>query len=443
MRNIFTAVVFLLFSFSIATQAQIITTVAGGDTTGLGDGGLATACELFEPIGVAVDNAGNLYICDRGNNRVRKVNNTGIITTIAGTGTAGYNGDGLPATSAQVNYPYAVAIDDTGNVFIADELNNRIRKINTSGIITTIAGTGTAGYNGDNIAATGAELNSPDGIAIDGSGNVYLSDYNNNRVRKINTSGIITTYAGTGIGPYNGDNFSASTSNLYHPFGIALDNGGNLYIADFSNNRLRRVNVSGIITTIGGNGIPGIAGDGGPATTAELDLAGVAVDVSGNIYIGDAGRNIVRKINSSGVITTIAGTGVDGYNGDNQPATQAELFNPVGVAVDASENLYIADFGNDRIRYIRSTVFVNQISGITDAMHVYPNPSSGIFTINIVSGNEVNVRLCITNVTGEKVKEIMAVTNTPVDIKLDVPDGIYFLTASTSSEFWSQKIIVG
>ncbi|HMG81488.1 MAG TPA: T9SS type A sorting domain-containing protein, partial [Ferruginibacter sp.] len=241
---------------------------------------------------------------------------------------------------------------------------------------------------------------------------------------------------------YNGENIAATDAQLFNPNGVAIDGAGNIYIVDYSNSRIRKVNTSGFIATIAGNGTAGYSGDNFAATAAELRPLGIAVDGSGNVYIGDANNDAVRKINTTGVITTIAGTGVGGFSGDGGPANMAQLHGPVGVAIDNEGSMYIGDAANNRIRYIRSTVFVNQISGITDAMHVYPNPSSGIFTINIVSGNEANVRLCITNVTGEKVKEIMAVTNTPVDVKLDVPDGIYFLTAITTQGLLNQKIVL-
>ena len=443
MRNIFTLVVFLLFSFSIAAQAQMISTIAGDSLTGYnGDNIAATAAELSEPIGIAVDASSNLYICDRFNNRLRKVNSSGIITTIAGTGTAGYNGDNGPATDAEIKDPYGIALDASGNVYFSDNGNNRIRKISATGIITTVAGNGTRGYNEDGIPATAAELSDPSGLAFDAGGNLYVADFSNYRIRKIDTAGIISTIAGTGTAGYNGENIAATSAELSNPSGLAIDAIGNIYIVDYSNSRIRKVNTSGFIATIAGNGTGGYSGDNFAATSAELRPLGIAVDGSGNVYIGDANNDAVRKINSSGIITTIAGTGVGGFSGDGGPANMAQLHGPVGVAIDNEGSMYIGDAANNRIRYIRSTVFVNQISGITDAMHVYPNPSSGIFTINIVSGNEANVRLCITNVTGEKVKEIMAVTNTPVDVKLDVPDGIYFLTAITTQGLLNQKIVL-
>ena len=218
----------------------------------------------------------------------------------------------------------------------------------TTGIITTIAGNGIAGYSGDGGLATNAELNNPYGVAVDSNGNIYIADTNNNRIRKVNsTTGIITTIAGNGTAGYSGDGGLATNAELYYPYGVAVDSNGNIYIADTYNNRIRKVNsTTGIITTIAGNGTAGYSGDGGPATNAQLNYPyGVAVDSSGNIYIADTDNNRIRKVNSTtGIITTIAGNGNPGYSGDGGPATNAELYDPSGVAVDSNGNIYIADY---------------------------------------------------------------------------------------------------
>jgi hypothetical protein len=336
----------------VAFGPGIITTSAGNGTYGYsGDTAAATSAELANPYGVAVDGAGNLYIADNANNRIRKVTPGGTITNVAGTGTAGYNGDNIPATSASLAYPGGVAVDGAGNLYIADYGNNRIRKVTLGGTITTVAGTGTAGYNGDNIAATSAEV-SPSGVAVDGAGNLYIADMGNNRIRKVTPGGTITTVAGTGTSGYNGDNIAATSAEV-NPYGVAVDGAGNFYIADYGNSRIRKVTPGGIITTVAGTGTPGYSGDNGAATSAELDGPyGVAVDGTGNLYIADVGNNVIRKVTPGGTITSVAGNGTPGYSGDGGSSTSASLYHPYSVAVDGSGNFYIGDWANNVIRKV-------------------------------------------------------------------------------------------
>jgi sugar lactone lactonase YvrE len=331
-----------------------ITTVAGNGTPGFsGDGGPATNAGLPEPYGVAVDAAGNLYIVDINNHRVRKVSVSGTITTVAGNGTPGFSGDGGPATNARLAYPTGVAVDAAGNLYIADRLNSRVRKVSTSGTITTVAGDGSAGFSGDGGPATNAQLAGPYGVAVDAAGNLYIADFQNSRVRKVSTSGTITTVAGDGSFGFSGDGGPATNAQLAGPNGVAVDAAGNLYIADINNHRVRKVSTSGTITTVAGNGTPGFSGDGGPATNARLrPPTGVAVDAAGNLYIADIFNQRVRKVSTSGTITTVAGTGIYGFSGDGGPATNARLAYPSGVAVDAAGNLYIADQNNHRVRKV-------------------------------------------------------------------------------------------
>jgi sugar lactone lactonase YvrE len=226
-------------------------------------------------------------------------------------------------------------MDSAGNIYIADMRNNRIRKVAASGIITTVAGNGTGGYSGDNGPATSASLSSPLGVALDSSGNIYIADYGNSRIRKVDTTGTITTVAGNGIQRYSGDNGPATSASLYGCTGVALDSSGNIYIADNYNNRIRKVNTVGTIITVAGNGTPGYSGDNGPATSASLDHpSNIAMDSSGNIYIADSYNNRIRKVDTSGIITTVAGSYFKGYAGDNGPATAAWLYYHNGVEVD-------------------------------------------------------------------------------------------------------------
>jgi trimeric autotransporter adhesin len=493
------------------TPGGVITAYAGNGQEGFsGDGGLATAAQLFNPRGLAVDASGNLYIADTGNNRVRKVSPSGVIstavnpgngigwvasdaagdlyitsgnsilradpsgnvTTFAGTNQPGLGGDGGPATAAMLAAPGGVGVDSAGNVYVADSGNNVIRKINPQGIISTIAGTpGKYGFSGDGGAATSAMLFQPSDVSPDAMGNLYIDDGLNYRIRVVNSEGVISTVAGGGGSLQNGppsgaaiagagiqvdgsgnilvaepgyrvvrrvvphqsistvagvlptaaagDGLQATSISLLQPFGVGV-NGGNVYITDVLDNRLRMVSPTGIITTVAGNGIPGGSGNGGPASQAGLngpldfgfdpagDLylstglvireitasgtimafagtspgyggdGGLAIeaqlygpadavgDSNGNVYISDKVNNLIRKVNASGVISTYAGnaaTRAAGFTGDGGLATEAELSTPYQLALDSSDNLYIADYGNNRVRKITPDDIISTVAG--------------------------------------------------------------------------------
>jgi sugar lactone lactonase YvrE len=331
-----------------------INTFAGSGTAGFsGDGGPARQAKLDAPGGLAF-RSGSLYISDHGNhnNRVRKVNSSRRISTVAGRSGAGFSGDGGQATSAKLNYPIGLAVDGSGRLYIADSANHRVRRVGTSGKIGTIAGTGTAGFLGEGSPAVLAHLNFPWGLAVSGGG-YYLADSNNNRVRKVSSSGSITTVAGNGTFGFGGDDGPATAAKLEQPGAVAVGRSGNLFIADFGNNRVREVDSSGTITTVAGTGAQGFSGDGGNATNAKLNApSGLAVDHSGNLYIADSGNNRVRKVNGAGKIITVAGTGKGGFSGDGSKATKAKLNYPIGLAFDRSHNLFIADSGNHRVRRV-------------------------------------------------------------------------------------------
>jgi sugar lactone lactonase YvrE len=333
----------------------IISTYAGNGTAGFsGDSGAASSAELDQPVGSAMDGAGNFYFSDSDNNRIREITPEGVISTYAGNGTAGFSGDGGAATSAELSGPLGIAFDNAGNLYIADSGNERVRRVTPLGIISTIAGNGTPGYNGDGVAATGAELNNPNGIVADTSGNIYIGDYFNNRVREVNTAGIISTVAGNGTGGYSGDGGLAINAEVDWPAGLALDTSGDIYIADDNNSRVREVNQAGIISTIAGTGYGGYNGDGIPATSAELYAPDrLAIDGAGNVYISEYGNNRIRKVNTSGIISTVAGTGIAGFSGDGGLATSAEINIPRGITVDQNGNLYISDADNSRIRKVQ------------------------------------------------------------------------------------------
>jgi sugar lactone lactonase YvrE len=336
-----------------------LTTVAGDGGEQLGDGGPATKAAFCGTSDVTLDAEGNMYIADGGiycsgpgGHTVRKVDPDGTITTVAGTGEPDFSGDGGPATKARLNVPFAVAVDREGNLYITDEGNYRIRKVDKEGIITTFAGTGEDRHSGDGGPATSAQLRDPGGIAFDAQGNLYVADYTS--VRKIDPSGTITTVAGTGEVGFSGDGGPATEAKLT-AYDVALDHKGNIYICDLENQRIRKVDRDGIIHTVAGSGKKGYSGDGGSATKAALkDPWGIAVDREKNVYIADHHNRVVRKVDPKGKITTIAGTGEAGFNREEGPATKVMLHDPIGLFFDDSSSvLYIADTLNGRIRALR------------------------------------------------------------------------------------------
>ncbi|MBI4052352.1 MAG: hypothetical protein HY400_07580 [Elusimicrobia bacterium] len=338
----------------LSTPGPTFITVAGGGNLvfDIGDGGGATSA-TFRSLDIAVDAWGNIYIADADNHSIRKVAFSGVITTVAGNGIAGYSGDGGPATSASLNDPQGVAVDRSGNIYISDTRNQRIRKVDSFGVITTIAGSGVRGYGGDGGPAILAKFNWPKSLYADASGNVYVGDYSNSRIRKIDSSGVITTAAGNGLSGFYGDGGPATSAQIKNPWDVTGDVLGNLYIADTYNGRIRKVDASGIITTVAGNGIAGYSGDGGPATLASLyNPNGVAVDSSGNLYIADTYNRRIRKVEPSGIIRTVAGNGVAASDGDGGPAALARLKSPLTAATRGKE-VYVLD-GTGRVRWLTS-----------------------------------------------------------------------------------------
>ncbi len=410
-------------------KAQTITTIAGNGFAGYnGDGILAINAELHSPQNITLDAQGNIYIVDLLNSRIRKVTvSTGLISTVAGTDSAGYNGDGILATSAKLHSPHDIKLDALGNIYIADIGNKRIRKITVStGIISTIAGTGISGYNGDGIAADTAQLMSPCAIALDTSGNVYIADQLSSRIRKVTVAtGLISTIVGTGINGYNGDSIAFDTAKISTPIGIAVDKYGNVYISD-QTTRIRKIDISnGLIYTIAGTVASTYNGDGNALTTNIYNASGLFIDVDGNIYFGDEGSYRARKIiASTGMISTIAGTGAISYNGDNILAINANLA-AAGVALDTSGNVYIADAGNSRIRKINMNTGISDISYSYNSIKVYPNPSSNNITFRLSSFTQ-NETLLITDIFGRVVyKENIRANETQVAVS-NWSSGIYF-----------------
>ena len=362
----------------------LINTVAGAGTAGFGgDGGQASDAQLWSPAAVAVDLAGNLYIADQSNHRVREVlSTTGEIITIAGNGTPGFTGDGGPATNAQINSPSGLAVDLQGNVYFSDSVENVVREILvSSGTIITVAGAlDTEGFSGDGGPATSASLNHPLGLAVDPQGNLLICDAGNSRVREVSGfTGDIMTVAGNGTYGHSGDGILATEATLKFPASVSLDEIGNLYFSDTFDNTIRKIDQStGIMSTVAGNGKNGFSGDGGVATQASLAHPdGVAFDGMGNIYIADTANDVIRKVDATGQIQTIAGQPqLVGFAGDGGPATAALLGiqNGAGLAVDASGNLILADMQNQRIRQVAFTYATSMTVTTTANPTVFGQP---------------------------------------------------------------------
>lgn len=334
------------------SPAGVAAMLAGTGTFGyLGDGGAAAEAHLFFPFAVALDAAGDLYIADQRNHRVRKVGPDGSITTVAGVGVQGSAGDGSMAAGAQLHTPAAVAVDATGRVWIGDEGAHRVRLAVPGGVIETVAGTGVRGYSGDGGPASKAQLFAPAGVALDGAGNAYIADASNHRVRRVTPTGIIQTYAGRGVRGYGGDGGPALEAQMDTPRALALDAQGNLYVAEYGNHAVRRITPEGKIETVAGTGVAGYAGDGGKAVNANLNgPLGIAVDAFGNLLIADSENHRVRVVTGDGTIHTAAGDGVAGFEGDGGAAAAARLYLPAGVAAGADGAVYVADVWNHRVR---------------------------------------------------------------------------------------------
>ena len=344
------------------TPGQISTIIGTGIAGSGGDGGPGKSAQVNSPYGVTVDAVGNVYVADYANSKIRRLQNNDFMQTMAGCGTVSVScidqTEGRLAGATAIFSPWDVVVDPSGSFYFPDSGLNRIRKVTNPGfLLSNYAGT-SAGFSGDGGAAINARLKNPIGLALDSSGNLYFSDHDNQRVRKITPAGVISTVAGTGVAGYSGDGGQATSAQLNAPHGLAVDTAGNLYIADTTNYRIRKVTTAGIITTVAGNGtIPfgSDIGDNNLATSAGVVPWDVEVDEAGNLYISDWLYSRIRKVTANnGVITTVAGTGVAGFSGDGGPATSAALNSPTGLALDSQGNIYVADTGNHRIRKINA-----------------------------------------------------------------------------------------
>ena len=558
MKTKFHLLPFLIFVVCHATalQGQIISTIAGNGTSGYtGTGGPATAAELFHPKGTATDDSGNVYIADADNNMIRKISLTGTITTICGYLAGGFSGDGGLAIYAGLSRPNSIAIDRTGNIYICDADNQRIRKIDTAGIIHTLVGDGTGGYIGDGGHAATAEINEPGAIAVDKYGNLYIADELNNVIRKVDTAGIITSFAGNGATGFSGEGGPATAATIGFPFGVACDTAGNVFFSLTYEDRICKVDPAGIMTTYAGvgGGAGGFAGDGGPATAASIDNPwGIGTDLTGNVYIADFANERIRKVDLAGNITTFAGNGGTGFSGDGSAAVGAKLRDPAGVSADATGNVYIADYNNHRIRKVSianhapyfvsgasqsitvcedtamfsinstlvvvdsdnaqletwsqvtapvhgtltasygtfstgstltpaglsyipntgytghdsfkisvsdniaadtitvyvtdtncaSTTSVAMQNNGTSMMTIFPNPGNGVFELSIAAPLDESAHVVITDLVGKKVSEFITTTNKQIALDIEAPSGIYLIEATSAHNHWSNKLVI-
>jgi trimeric autotransporter adhesin len=438
-----------LLLLTLSGDAQIITTYAGTGIAGYsGDGGPATAAQLYSPFGLAMDTAGNLFIAEQINHIIRKVAADGTISTYTGTGAAGYSGDGGPATNAKFSYPYAIALDHKGNLYFTDRDNNNIRKIDAAGIITTVP------LIVRIICPPGAPLwiicSIPSGIAIDDSDIIYFTNFDLEVLKLKNDTAVL--FAGNCLQSYRGDGGLATNAALNNPRGLACDHNGNLYIADNGNNVVRKVNRAGIISTYVGAGCPGsFHGDGGPATVAGMfGPFGVATDYAGNLFIEDFYNRRIRKVNSAGIITTVAGNGIAAYTGDGGPATAASFYDATGLAVDKYGFLYIADLWYSVIRKVtRANVRINDADIPQNDISLYPNPNKGVFYIKgqLTANAGEPLTLEVVNMSGQIVyKTILPARQNGIDaiIKLNenLSSGFYLLHISGTAADETIRFVV-
>lgn len=437
---------FISILIPVFLHGQTISTIAGtGSSVATGDGGPATAAGTPNPAGGEFDKYGNYFFADGASNRIRKISPLGTISTVAGNGVGGYLSDGVLATNTRLYNPICVALDTIGNLYIADAANHRVRKVNAiTNLISTFAGTGNPAFSGDGGPATSADLFGIQSICLDKNGNVYIADGFNYRIRKVNTSGIITTFVGTGVPGYSGEGTLADTSMVGLVAGMCTDTNGNLY---FTNNsislRVMKVNTSGILQTVAGTGLGSYSGDGIPATNANIGPVAVAIDSFNNLFIADKVNRRIFKVEAvTGIIYSVAGDGTLGDAGDGGPATTASLYSPVDVALDACGNLYIPTIGGTTIgtgRRIRKVDFnpTCTIPSLTTnspllepcEVKIFPNPAAT--ELNLTATNKIT-EVCLYNIVGQAVYSQVCFTNSLTLPLRHLHPGVYVVRVTDS-----------
>jgi hypothetical protein len=446
-KAVFFVTSILVYINSCMVQAQSynisnLTKPVYGGRNYSGDGGPDTLAELNNPQGIAVDGKGNIYIADYGNNRVRKIDVNGIITTFAGDSVQGYSGDGGPANKAELFYPIFLAADKIGNIYISDNGNDRIRKVDTNGIITTFAGNGIGGSggHGDGGQADTAEFSSVYGVAVGDSGNVFVSDISDARIRKINNKGIISTYAGGGASNL-GDGGPATMAVLSDPWSVGADDSGNVYVEELANVRIRKIDNKGIINEFAGNGNYSYSGDGGPADSASIEANSMGCGAFGSVFIADGNNYRIRVVNSSGIISSIAGTGSIG-NSTGGPALLASFGSSSGVATDAKGNVYFVDGDYACVRMLSPIPTSIAEKQENSFLHVFPVPFTTTANIVFSSGGKYYIE--VDDVTGRKLENMECFGKQYVLSRNGLAAGVYFLRVyDAAKEFMAtEKIII-
>ena len=437
--------IFMLFFVVTEAWSQNITTVAGTGFGGYnGDNIPATSAQLMGPSDVCVDDSGNIFIAELDGFRIRKIDHaTHIISTIAGNGICGLSTDGTVAAGNSIDTACSVQVDRYGSVYFCENGTNRIRKIDSDGRLQTVAGIGAAGYNGDEIEATSAKLNGAVGIAFDYMNNLIICDAYNNRIRKVESNGIIHTVAGNGIAGYSGEGSVATSSKLNLPCRVSTDMFGGLYITDLDGFRVLKVDNLGFIYTIAGCGIHGYSGDNGAATSAQVSNVGKAVvDAVGNLYFDDAFYGTVRVVRADGVISTVVG--VPGHTAsflDNIPATSANLNWPLGIAMTEQGTLYIADYGHAKIRVVEDVASVPNVS-ISDAVFsIFPNPSIGKIFVQLSEKRVEQIEVFVLDILGNRIVYKLSTSNDPIILNIETA-GVYFVNVKFGQSILTKKIVI-
>ena len=416
--------IFLLSAFimTLISTAQVNVTTLAGSTRGFSDN-TGFAAQFNGPNGVTTDAAGNVYVADLNNFKIRKITPAGVVSTFAGSTQGFADGTG---TAAQFNNPRGVATDAAGNVYVADTYNHKIRKITPAGVVTTMAGS-TQGFADGNGAA--AMFSTPFALTTDAADNVYVADTGNYKIRKITPEGVVSTLAGSTLGFADGN---GTTAKFHKPTGVAIDAAGNVYVADLINDKIRKITPSSVVSTLAGS-TTGYT-DGTVASAQFHSPYGVATDAAGNAYVSDGGNNKIRKITPEGVVSTLAGSTVGFADGTG---TAAQFNYPTGVAIDATGNLYVADFNNHKIRKITQQLGVAQ-NEVASKIKMYPNPVTTVLAVQLKNGCVVD-KITITDLSGKIILTQTQNTNTINVEKL--AQGVYILEAYSGAEKYTSKFV--
>jgi trimeric autotransporter adhesin len=423
------------------SYAQVIVTVAGTGINGYsGDGGPATNAKMSGPSSLVFDKNDNFYFTEEGNATIRKVTPSGLISRFAGNGTSGYSGDGGPAINAEIDGGGGLAVDKWNNIYLADGSNHSIRKITTDGVIHTIAGTGIAGYNGDGISALSAQLNQPQGVGVDDTGNVYICDRVNFRLRKVDTFGNISTIAGTGIMGFAVDGARADTAAINESWYVVVDKNGDIYFIDKT--RIRKIAAADHrLSTVAGNGIDAFSGDGGPATAAAIGTQYFTFDSVGNMFLAE-GTNRIRKIDTNGIINTVTGNGLVGYDPEGVNLPVARLNMPTGIAFSPAGELYFTEKSGAKVRKItQAWDGVNEVSAKDNRLELFPNPARHTVSISVRSEAE-EASVTIADVTGAVVARKTITCNVAHTIATPWPKGIYMVCVVVGDATITKQVYV-